>query len=548
MMKRSIIFIVGALIIIVAASLLYLKFRKLDDFEPQIKGKLQKLVHDASKGLYKLNVEKINADIVGAKVILSNVDLTYDSLVYAKLRAAKQAPADVFNIHLNSLALDGVTPEDLIRKKNIHLNILLIENPTVHVYHHQLDYERPKKETSVYDVVHKEIGSFALNSLDLKHVEFIYHQMKSKVQTSFKDLNVSLKDIVIDSITQSDTSRFLYAKDATISLKDFKHKTADSLYNFKLDSITILAAKNEVHIQNLRMEPRVSKANYPKAVKFREDRYDISVQHVVLENINWWALLADEGIYVDHAFLSNGKIEVYSDRTIPGNSSKVSTYPHQQLFKSDLPVGIKKIDATNFDISYMERSPETMKTGQLDFVNTAATVTNVTNIASWIKKDELLKIDATTRFMNEGKLKANFRLNLKRQKEGVFSVKADMGPMSGLKLNKATIGLAAVEIKEANISHLMADITGNNVEGRGKILLTYSDLKVDVLKKQDNGDFKKRGLITFIANNFKIKHENPKKGKKAETVNAYYKKPPEKSFFALIWKTIFAGVKESAGL
>ncbi|WP_139125827.1 AsmA family protein [Arcticibacter eurypsychrophilus] len=547
-MKRYITFIGVALITMVFASLLYLKFRKLDDFEPQIKGKLQKLVHDASKGLYRLDIEKINADIVGSKVILSNVSLKYDSLVYVKLRVAKQAPADVFNIHLNSLALDGISPEDLIRKKDIHLNILLIEKPVVHVYHHQLDYERPKKETSVYDVVHKEIGSFALNSLDLKHVEFIYHHVASKVQTSFKDLNVSLKDILIDSNTQSDTSRFLYAKDATLSLKDFKHKTADSLYNFKLDSITILAAKNEVQIQSLRMEPRVNKANYPKVLKSRKDRFDILIQHVVLENINWWALLADEGMYIDHAFLSKGKIEVYSDRTIPSNKSKLGNYPHQQLFKSDLPIGVKKIDATNFDITFIERSPETMKTGQIDFVNTAATLTNVTNIPSWIKKDELLKIDATTRFMNEGKLKTSFRFNLKRQKEGVFTVFADMGPMSGLKLNKATIGLAAVEIKQANITHLTVDISANNVEGRGKILVTYSDLKVDVLKKDNNGKFKKRGLITFIANNFKIKRENPKKGKKAEPVDAYYKKPPEKSFFALIWKTIFAGVKESAGL
>ncbi|EOR95381.1 hypothetical protein ADIARSV_1382 [Arcticibacter svalbardensis MN12-7] len=547
-MKRYITFIGVALITLVIASLLYLKFRKLDDFEPQIKGKLQKLVHDASKGLYRLDIEKINADIVGSKVIFSNVNIRYDSLVYVKLRAAKQAPADVFNIHLNSLALDGITPEDLIRKKDIHLNILLIEKPVVHVYHHQLDYERPKKETSVYDVVHKEIGSFALNSLDLKHVEFIYHHVASKVQTSFKDLNVSLKDILIDSKTQSDTTRFLYAKDATLSLKDFKHKTADSLYNFKLDSITILAAKNEVQIQSLRMEPRISKADYPKVLKSRKDRFDILIQHVVLENINWWALLADEGIYVDHAFLSKGKIEVYTDRTLPSNETKLGNYPHQQLFKTDLPIGIKKIDAADFDISYIERNPKTLKTGGLDFISTQATLTNITNIPSWIKKDEQFKIDATTRFMDEGKLKVGFRFNLRRQKEGIFSVSAEMGPMSGLKLNKATIGLAAVEIKQANFTHLKVDINGNNVEGKGKILVTYSDLKVDVLKKDDKGKFKKRGLITFIANNFKIKQQNPKKGEKAKAVNAYYKKPPEKSFFALIWKTIFAGVKESAGL
>ncbi|WP_407426760.1 hypothetical protein [Arcticibacter sp.] len=547
-MRKNILVAGIAIIILIAGALFYFKFRKLDDFEPLIKAKLQKIVHDASGGLYKLDVEKINADVVNSRIILSKVRISYDSVVYKQMRDAKDAPADVFDINLNSLAIDGLTPADLVKKRDIRLNILMIEQPSVHVYHHELDYERPKRPTNVSSLIEKEIGSFGLNVLTLKNVDFVYHNEGSKIQTSLSNLNVSLEDILINKETESDTSRFLYAKDATMALKNFTHKTADSLYTFILDSITVFAARNELRVQSAKVQPRISKANYAKVMKARQDRYDINMKNVVLEDIAWWTLLAGDGVYAGNASITGGNLEVYSDRTIPIGKSKRVRYPHQQLFESDMAIGIKEIKVRDLDITFMERNPETMQRGEITFVNTSASISNVTNIPAWVAKNGMLKIDANTRFMNEGRLKAGFRFNLRQQKEGVFSVYADLGPMSGLTLNRATRPLAAVEIKQAQISRLRVDISGNYKDARGKVLLTYHDLKVDVLKKASDGTLKKRGLITFIANNFKINERNPKKDQKAQAVDAYYQRPPEKSFFTLIWKTILAGVKESAGL
>lgn len=538
----------AAIVVLIAGILLYFKFRKLDDFEPQIKAKLQKIVHDASGGLYQLQVQKVNADVVNSRIILSGVQIGYDSVVYNQMRAGKTAPADVFTIDLQSLALDGVSPADLIRKRDIRLNILLIEKPSVHVYHHELDYEKPKKNRSVSELVEKELGSFGLNALNLRDVNFVYHNKGSGVQTSLSNLDLELKDILINRETEADTSRFLYAKDATIQLKSFRHRTADSLYTLMLDSITVLAARNELHVKSVKYQPRVSKANYAKVMKARQDRYDIDVKDVVLEDVRWWTLLGQDGIFTRRARIGGGSLEVYSDRTIPIGKGKKVRYPHQQLFQSDMAIGIEEIKVKSLDVTFMERNPETMQRGEINFINTSATISNVTNIPSWVSRNGMLKIDADTRFMNEGRLKAGFRFNLRRHKEGVFSVYADLGPMSGVTLNKATMPLAVVKIRQAQINRLRVDINGDYNSGRGKILLTYQDLKVDVLKKDDDGTLKKRGLITFIANNFKINERNPKKDEKASPVDAYYKRPPQKSFFTLIWKTILEGVKESVGM
>ncbi len=548
---KKILLVSGALIVlIIIGSYLYLKYRKLDDFEPNLKQKLQQIVTQGSGGLYKLEVGKINVDVVNARVILSDIHITYDSTVYAQLLESNRAPKDVFDIQLTSLAVDGIKPEDVISRKDIRLNILYVNKPVIHLYHHKNAVNTKKKDSpGVYQLIRKELGSFGLNKLSLKNVDFTYHNVGDKVQSSFKDLYLDLDDILIDESTQLDTTRFLYAKDAVISLKDFVHKTSDSIYNIRFDSISILAAKSEVNIKRLKVEPRAGKTAFRKLVKIRQDRYDITVNNVRMKNIDWWKFIANEGLFIEDAGISDGKIEIYSDKAIPaGNKKKLGGYPHQKLFKINMPLHIEKINVRNLDVTYSELNIKTGREGDIIFRNTYATVGNVTNIPELIRKNEVLKIDATSQFMKVGALKAGFRFNLARQKEGIFSVYADLGKMDGKALNAATVPLGSVEIKSAVIQRFKANISGNNYNAKGKIFITYNDLKINALKKDDDGKLKKRGLVSFIANNFKINESYPKKGEEARTFNSSYERPLQKSFFNLIWKTIFVGVKEPVGI
>ncbi|PWG82039.1 AsmA family protein [Pararcticibacter amylolyticus] len=549
-MKKKILVAGIAVVLVALGSYLYLKFRKLDDFEPQLKEKLQQIVAKGSNGLYKLNVEKINADVVDSRIILSNIHITYDSVVYQRLISEQSAPANVFDIKLRSLAVDGITPKDLITRQDIRLNVVLADKPVVNIYHHKDAVNDQKKEgKSVYQLIREEIGSFGVKKLSLKEVDFTYHKSGDKVQTSFKDLMIDLDNILIDEETQHDTSRFLYAKDALISLRDFKHKTADSIYNFRLDSISIHAARNEVNIKKLRVEPRAGKMAFRKQVKTRKDRYDITINNIVLKQTDWWRFIQDDGLFVEDVWISNGRIEIYSDKGIPGsNEKKIGNYPHQQLFKMDMPLFVKKINVRNLDITYSELNIKTGKEGDIIFQNTFATVSNITNMPEHIVNNGILKIDATTQFMKTGSLKAGFRFNLARQKEGIFSVYADLQNMNGTALNAATVPLGSVEIQQARINRFKADIDGNNYTATGRIFVTYDDLKISVLKKDDEGKLKKRGLVTFIANNFKINESYPKKDKKAETFPSSFRRPLNRSFFSLIWKTIFNGLKEPVGI
>jgi len=84
----------------------------------------------------------------------------------------------------------------------------------------------------------------------------------------------------------------------------------------------------------------------------------------------------------------------------------------------------------------------------------------------------------------------------------------------------------------------------NNYGSNGTVSFFYKYLEIAVLKQdeEENNKLKKRGLMSFIANNFVIAQSNTGDDKNKDPKKVSYKRDPEKSFFNLIWKTLFTGL------
>lgn len=74
-------------------------------------------------------------------------------------------------------------------------------------------------------------------------------------------------------------------------------------------------------------------------------------------------------------------------------------------------------------------------------------------------------------------------------------------------------------------------------------------MKLKLLKEGEDGAApEKRGLLSFLANKLLIIDSNPTKGEAPRTANVTFERSPAASFFNLLWKGVFIGMRESAGL
>jgi hypothetical protein len=98
-------------------------------------------------------------------------------------------------------------------------------------------------------------------------------------------------------------------------------------------------------------------------------------------------------------------------------------------------------------------------------------------------------------------------------------------------------------IKSGKINKLSFNMSGNDYQVKGTSTLLYENLKVELLKK-DSAALKKKGLMSLLTN-ILIKDANPKNGV-VRTGEISFQRDVYKSFFNLVWKGIFSGIKQTA--
>ncbi|MBS1601508.1 MAG: hypothetical protein JST42_02485, partial [Bacteroidetes bacterium] len=101
-------------------------------------------------------------------------------------------------------------------------------------------------------------------------------------------------------------------------------------------------------------------------------------------------------------------------------------------------------------------------------------------------------------------------------------------------------------LEKGKINHLHFAMHGTDSIGNGRVALSYNDIKVSLLKKdKDDAGYDKKAVASLFAN---LIVKNSSKPGKPGTEEVHFKRIVNKSFFNLIWKTLFTGVKESVGM
>lgn len=536
------------MVAVAVSIILYLHFNKLEDFEPLIKKKLINLVKNASDGLYHLEIEKLEVNVLNSSITLINVHVRPDTLVYAEMEKSRKAPNDVFDVSVSRLEISDIVPADFLSARVINLRRLFIDKPVIKVWHKKQPYNiQDDSVKTVYQQIRKDISGIKVDTIILQNIDFTYNNQSRNKQTQLLNVNIFFTDILIDSSTQFDRQRFLFAKNCMISVKDYKSKTTDNLYGISIQDIQIRTARQAIKLSGLRFEPMLSEKKFYQRVRHQQDIFTMSIREINFTAVNWWAILAEESFVSDKISMSKGNIKIYNDKSqTPDTRSKIGKYPQQLLMQLPFTLKLDTVQLTDFDLSYTELNPKSGRTGTLSFSKVHGTLTNITNDSLQILKNPLLKLTANASFLKQAPLTTLFTFDLANYRKGNFTVYAKMGALNQAALNEITVPLALLKLNSLMVKSLEVSMKGDNLKGKGTVKLIYSDLNITALKSTDM-TLKKRGLLSLIANAVIIKKDNPLHGKTVRTEMAEFKRDPNKSFFNLVWKTIFTGAAQTVG-
>jgi len=326
-----------------------------------------------------------------------------------------------------------------------------------------------------------------------------------------------------------------------LSAGGFSFFSENKRYKIQLGAFDINNANSSMRIQSIKVIPQFTEAGFSRILKKQEDLYDLEFRNIELAGIDTRLLILKKRLEAATATLEP-VINIYRDRTVtedPG--SKVGKYPHQMLQTIKFPFSINKLTIRNGTVRYSEKAIVSGKKGTVFFKNINGTVNNITNIGDQVSKNNLLELDATAGFMGISKVHTIWKLQL-NSTQGAFDVSGTAGGFNAVSLNPLIEPLGMASVKKGTVQHLAFKMTGTDLMTMGKATILYKDLKIEVLKI-DSGDVKKKGLQSLLANAL-MKNSNPLNGvTRSDEIN--YERDKTKSFFNLLWKSIFSAVKKT---
>ncbi|MFB2121189.1 hypothetical protein [Parapedobacter sp. 2B3] len=547
---KWIIGIVVALLIVITIGAWYLSRH----WKPILDTQLKEAIINSTDSLYLIAYDGLDFNLITGNASIKNLRLTADTARYAQMERLQQAPDNIYNVRIANLRIRQFHPRRILTERRLHIDDIVIDTPSIHVvskYHAYNDTVTTERdERTLYQRISNILREVGVSRIALNDIHFKFSKKTDSTsnETELHNLNVLVSDILIDSLSQFDTTRFYHTRAIDIDMPGLRYETPDSFYYVSFDRLQIATLDKRLTLSGLKYAPRMSKAEYFKRKQQAKDMAVIAFPTIRLENIDLQRFVRNQKLYAGSLHIDSGTVAIANDLRYPKKpTNKIGKSPHQLLLKLKQPIKIDSVLLNNVDISYAEVSRKYKKEGVITFNRTSGVFRNVTNDSLALLQDQTMAADLTSYMMDTGKLDVEFTFDMLDERGG-HTYKGTLGPMTGTHFNRILTPLLNAEVASANIKGLSFDVKADDHRARGSLRFDYNNMRLNLLTNDENGEQSSKKVISFLANSFIINDSNPDANGKYHTGRINYVRPESYSFFKTLWQSLLQGIKECAGI
>jgi hypothetical protein len=544
-LKRLII-ILFAIVIILAGGGRYFS-KKISPFLAQ---QLKNQVIRSSDSLYSISFSDFSVSLLTGTITIQSFHLIPDPAVYDHLVSEKSAPANLFNLSVTELRLRHAHLFLLLFLHVVKIKNLAFDSPVIGIVHRNI--VRSDTTQSIHqalaNLISGPLKAVYINRVELNDISLSY---KNLSDTGSKGIHVQnaqliLKNFSLDAAALKDTSLFFYAQDTWVHFSDINLPTSDSLYYFRVADASYSTGHERGILKNISLEPRYDDTTFDGRLKYRQDKFNISIDTILFSGLSPNDLIKED-ISMRKLSVLNSGIDIYVNRGLPANPRK-NLFPQQLLLKSPVRFILDTFHVERSNLTYREFNPVSGLTGEIPFDHINGSVYNISNDPRALRKNHHCKGKISALFLNKGEVTTQFDIDL-TNKNNIFSYSGSLGPMKAKALNEILRPLALVKINSGEIHQCRFRFTADTAQAEGTVRILYNDLSVKVLSKDSTtGKLKGKGLISIMANLFVINRGNITDTSNPQTVQVIYRRSSNQPVINYMWKSLFTGVQEIAGI
>lgn len=502
--------------------------------EDQIKTTLVSEINSNSEGKYELSVSNLDLNFLSREINLNSISFNTTD------RAIQQLDVDI-----NSISLSGIDLSQLLFRREILISRILVENPVIRIRRDSTESTGSNAETLIQRAA--EASSAVLTNVLIPEItvtQFDLKMFRQSEETPYLSFSNSQFTFFDTSLNESALSGSVPFKNVSGEFKNLKYKPKSDLYAIHVASAGFSSKDQTAKADSILLTPSLSENDFFREVGYRTDRMEGSVTSLSMDGFDFDAFLNQGSLMAEKVFLDEPVLTLFRDKNFPRRENRPNKpLPQQLLNELDMPVLVDTLSIENGSVTYAELAEDADDRGYVEFTNLDAGLLNTTNIDSLIQQNSKWTLEATTTVMGKGELDVTFQFPLNEESH---TVTGRMKEMSATELNHALEPIASVRIEKGNISNLRFEIRMGVNESKGFVEVIYDDLQISVLDGKTGDKNVRSRVISFLANQLKIKKENSAEDPRMGEVS--YQREPQKSFFNYWWKSLRSGLKKSIGI
>ncbi len=517
--------------------------------EPLLRDRLHTLIIQGSDSLYVYTLGDLKANFYGGDVEIVDLNIRVDSARYEYLRSRNALPPLTMNLTLGHGHVYGVGIIDLLFGKKVIVREIMSKDANLKLSRHvRPDDSEPRTNIPLWKAIEPKIKSIDIKRIRLEQVKMNYKNADTSesLKLEFEGCNALIRDIRIDSASNTDTSRIGFAKSIQLQIEEVKYRNQDSSYKLKIDTVDYSSTEKLLRLKNFKWQPTLEKEQFYALRTVQEPMYIVKFDQIFLRNFRLDHFIRNNLIDPGSALLDSADVTIYNDRNLLSNvKSKIGAYPHQKLLGADVRVSLKKLDVTNGRIRFTERAPENGEEGSFELSNLNISATKLTNIPAEIRKDAVMKAAVKANLFGSSPLAVDFRFYLDSA-NGRFDASGEVSRVNAEQLNALAKPLANVQINAFNIDWLRFQVRGEDYTSYTDAQMRYHGLSVTFRKiDEETGALKTKKFMTKLVNRYILWDSNPGPDGVLRTAqNHRLSRLTTQSFFGFLWKSIFAGMQD----
>jgi hypothetical protein len=519
-------------------------------WSPILAERVRNAVLESSDSLYHANFTDAELHIVQSKLVIHNLTLTPNEAVYKRLLKMGVAPNNLYTIKVKRLVFKNIHPLKLYYHRQLDIGQIILSAPEL-----QVSYTLNRKRDSTtngpnaWQRIKGMLKWVHVKEVLLNDVKFTYKDYSGNELniSELKEMNLTGKELLIDSTTQKDSSRFYYFKDLQVELNNFSRPSDNGLYQYRIKQLQYSTLTSQLQAFGVGLIPAPDSVFINRKVRswFHFDTDTLKLNGFDFKTYNKYRIL-----HASHLLLKRGNLVIFANPAAlaPRKGNRLLTFPNVAIHQLKNDFTLDTVNLNHLNITYKGYGKRSHKQGMVSYNNTNGYIYNITNNTAALLKNNILRMQLSSYLMDSGLLQADLTFNLTDSARS-YAYKGSVGPMDLGKLNKATMPFALVKITSGDLDQLVFDIKADQNVSSGNVTMLYHDLKIHVLK-MDTVDnlYRHRGMASLFANALIVKRNNPDKpGGMPRSFNVTYMREPNTAFFKTVWETLSKGINASAG-